>query len=73
MSQFQDWTPVVLQKTSPGGGKRVSKEAEVNKARRAGEVIETEKKCKQRPQPFRGLEAGEIGIKAWLMIPTSAH
>ncbi|CDJ41784.1 multiprotein bridging factor type 1, putative [Eimeria tenella] len=44
MSQFQDWTPVVLQKTSPGGGKRVSKEAEVNKARRAGEVIETEKK-----------------------------
>ncbi|OEH79660.1 multiprotein-bridging factor 1b [Cyclospora cayetanensis] len=40
---FQDWTPVVLQK---GGGsqKRVTKEQEINKARRAGESIETEKK-----------------------------
>lgn len=43
---FQDWTPVTFQKTSPGG-RRVVKEQEVNKARRAGEVIETEKKCAQ--------------------------
>ncbi|CDI77241.1 multiprotein bridging factor type 1, putative [Eimeria acervulina] len=40
---FQDWTPVTLQKTSPGG-RRVAKEQEINKARRAGDAVETEKK-----------------------------
>ena len=43
---FQDWTPVTLQKTSPGG-RRVAKEQEINKARRAGDAVETEKKCAQ--------------------------
>lgn len=42
-ASFQDWTPVVLQKGGPSQ-KRVSKEQEINKARRAGETIETEKK-----------------------------
>lgn len=42
-SNFQDWTPVVLTKSrvSP---KSANREKEVNKARRAGEEIETEKK-----------------------------
>ncbi|KAL8433812.1 hypothetical protein Efla_005399 [Eimeria flavescens] len=42
-AHFQDWTPVVLQKGSPSP-KRTAKEQEINKARRAGEEIETEKK-----------------------------
>ncbi|KAL8271801.1 hypothetical protein Esti_004273 [Eimeria stiedai] len=42
-ANFQDWTPVVLQKGSPSP-KRTAKEQEINKARRAGEEIEVEKK-----------------------------
>lgn len=42
-ASFQDWTPVVLQKGGPSP-KRTAKEQEINKARRAGAEIETEKK-----------------------------